>query len=91
MRRQKRIATGDEIQMRCSGTNTSKPTDDRDYNHQESTHMSRGVTGLPPLCGIGEVWVKPLNICALIVTPKKLEILGKTQAKDTWAQAGLQL
>lgn len=41
--------------------------------------------------GLGRFGVKPLNICALIVTPKKLEILGKTQARDTWAEARLQL
>lgn len=35
---------------------------------------------------LGSVWVEPLNMRALIiVTPRKLEILGKTQATDTWA------
>ena len=77
------------MQMRFCGTSTWKLTDDRDCKPTKKPHE---------YVSLGRVWVEPLNIRALIVTPRKLETLGKTQArpqtlglKQNWSRRSCEI
>lgn len=81
---QERITTGDEMQMRFSVTNKSKSIVDRVYTQQKSTEILRRALHSPNYVRLVRVCFEPLKIYALIVTPRKLEILGETLARDIW-------